>query len=277
MSRNYCNILDWRLRPWVCLFILLLITLVIADAAHGQTLTGFTLPFRTIELASDEPGVLFELHVDEGAEVRQGDLICKLDDRLQAIQAELTLHQMQSNCDVDAAREALAKREKIHARIQELRKNGHASEAELIRSELELAIAQTRLVAAREQVVSREIEHRRATIVLERRKIHAPFAGKIAEVHKFQGEFVSPMHPKIVTLVQTDVLLAVFNILPTTSKDFAKGQVVSVSFEDGLVVEGEIYCVGVGFDAESGTQQLKVRLDNADGKLKSGQQCKLLY
>ena len=46
---------------------------------------------------------------------------------------------------------------------------------------------------------------------------------------------------------------------------------------DGVDVIGTIYSIGVQTDAESGTVQVKVELDNSEGKLRGGEQCYLTF
>ncbi len=256
--------------------VILLATFCMHEVSHAQ-ITGFTEPFRKIELASDEAGSIAELLCREGTQVNQGDVLARLDDRVQKLQVESAQHLVDATSALDAARQHLEKREIISDRIQQLLGTGHATESELIRSELELSIAKSKYAASQEEAVSREIDLRRAQVLLDRRSIRAPFTGVVAKLHRKEGEFLSPLRPELVTLIQVDRLLAVFNVPSEQINSFAVGSKATVSFNDSQQVIGNVYAIGVQTDAESGTVQIKVQLDNSKDQLRSGEQCYLEF
>ena len=255
-----------------CAFILG--TLALPLVGFGQT-NGFTQPFRTIELASDESGSIWKLMIEEGSEVQEGSVIAQLDDRVQRLQVEAAQHQANATSTMEAARRTLEKRQLIMSRIKGLIDTGHATESEMIRAELEEAIARSRYTAAQEEAVSREIELRRTELLLERRQIRAPFNAVVSKIMRREGEFLSPLRPEVALLIQVDQLLAVFNVKSSELKQLRDSNTATVTFGDGTEVQGSIHSIGVQTDAESGTVQVKVLLDNRDGKLRSGEQCSL--
>jgi len=276
MSHSFSLTQALRRGPLSWLVLAVVLVLAYFGTLQGQNaIDGFTQPFLSVDLSSDESGAILSMSIEEGAFVEEGDLICKLDDRIQQLHLEMAEHQMNSKSDLDAARRSHKKREIVYERLQTLRNGGHASESELIRSEMEMSISKSKFLAAQEAAIGREIEFRRTQMMLERRNVRAPFTGKISKIHRFEGEFVSPLRPEIVTLVQTDKLLAVFNVSGESNLDLKKGQKVTVRFLDGRTAEGVVFSVGVVLDAESGTMNVKVRLDNADDRLQSGLQCQL--
>ncbi len=243
---------------------------------HAQ-INGFTQPLREIELASDESGSIAELLVSEGERVSQDQVLARLDDRVQRLQVEAAAHLASSNSAMEAARQSLEKRKLINDRIAELTSNGNATASEMIRAEMEYTIALSRFMASQEESVSREIELRRAELMLERRLIRAPFEGIIATVHRRQGEYVSPLRPELVTLVDISKLLAVFNVASADLATLKSHEKLTITLQDDSKISGTLDVVGVQTDAESGTVQIKVLIDNSEGKLRSGEQCFLEF
>lgn len=244
-----------------------------APSTRAQELDGFTVPFRIVDLAFDESGTLIELFVKEGDRVQGGGPVARLDDRIQQLQLELSRQLASSVGALEVAQKTFDKRQEILANLQRLHGNGHAAESELIRSELELSIAKSRLLAAQEEAIARDIDMRRAGLMLERRTLRAPFSGVVTRIHRHEGEYVSPMRPEIVTLVDLDRMFALFNV-PSRSLDrVSNGQTVQVSFPSRTQVSGIVYYVGVETDAQSGTVQVKVLLENKDASLRAGERC----
>ena len=254
-----------------------LVTLLLACGACPAFATaqinGFTEPFREVELASDEAGSIARLYVEEGSRVEAGEVLAELDDRVQRLQVESAQHLVNSNSALDAARRSLEKRELIATRIRELIETGHATDSEIIRAELEQSIARAKYMAAEEEAIGREIDLRRAQLMLERRSIRAPFTAVVAQIYRHEGEFLSPVHPEVVSLIQVDKLLAVFNVPSSEIADLKNQKQIPVLFNDGTEVMGSLHLIGVETDAESGTVAVKVLLDNANGQLRSGEQC----
>lgn len=256
---------------WILLCIVLLWW---PTAAKGQ-INGFTQPFREIDLASDETGSIASIAVEAGSHVEKGQVIARLDDAVQLLQVEQADHQFRSTSALESAKRTLEKRQLITARIRDLINNGSATESELIRAELEESIARENFSAAQESAVGYEINLRRAQLMLERRLIRAPFSGVVSKIHQREGEFVSAMHPELVHLVQVDKLLAIFDLPSHQVNLLDTDKPITVGFHDGTEAQGTLYSVGVQTRAESGTIEVKILLDNQNGKLRSGEQCYL--
>jgi RND family efflux transporter MFP subunit len=240
-------------------------------------INGFTQPVRQVDLASDETGAIAELLVEEGALVTKDQALARLDDRVQKLQVESARHLTDSDSALEAARLNLEKRQLISKRIRELMETGNATESEIIRSDLEFSIAHAKYMAAQEESVGRDIDLRRAELLLERRTIRAPFDGVVSVIHRREGEFLSPVRPELATLVDISQLLAVFNVPSIDLPSIQSREQLTVIMSDDTRVAGTLHNVGVQTDAESGTVQVKVLLNNGDRKLRSGEQCYLQF
>lgn len=248
--------------------------LMMTAVAEGQ-IDGFTEPFRSIELSSDETGSIAALEVEEGQIVHTNDVIARLDGRVQELQLEIAKHLSSTTSQIDAAQETLLKRRTISDRLEELRAKGHASESEIIRANMELAIAKSKLLAAQEEQAVREIECRRAEVQLLRRTITSPFDGVVAKIHRRQGEFLSPLHPEVATIIQVDRLLATFAIPSSQISMFKIGSEFNLEMDNGRTVTAKVYRIGVETDAQSGTIEIKLVIENPQFQLRSGEICTL--
>lgn len=272
MSRNDSS---YKLITLPCTLIAMVLVFGQVAFAQGDGIDGFTEPFQKIDLASDESGAIDRLEVRAGDFVKQGSIIARLDDRAQQLQVRVATHMAKSESQILAATHALSKRESILRQLRKLKAKGHATESELIRADLELSIAKAKLMSVKEEKVVREIEKLRAEVQLDRRLIRAPFDGVVAKVHRRQGEFLSPLNPEIVTLVQVDRIFAKFSVPSSQVSMFEIGREFEVSIGNGKIVTGRVHEVGVEIDARSSTVEIKLVIDNVDNAIKSGEHCTL--
>jgi RND family efflux transporter MFP subunit len=244
------------------------------QSVSEQSWEGFTEPYRTIRIAADEMGVIAELHVSEGDEVEAGHPLLRLNSDVQESVLAIAAQNMRATGRLQVALAEAQHRQQRCDRLKLLREEGHARAEELEKSILDLSVAQAQIKAAEEDVQARQLEYQRFKVQLERRSIRAPISGVISSIHKQPGEIVAANDPHVMTLVELHPLIVRF----TTSSRFADKQVVgqslSVRFaESSSLVNGTIEFIAPTTDAESGTVQIKVRLENQDGKLRSGERC----
>ncbi len=248
--------------------------LAMTAIADGQ-IDGFIEPFRSIELSSDETGSIAGLEIEEGDSVLAKQVVARLDVRVQSLQLEIAAHLASTTSQLEAAQRSLKKRQAIADRLKQLKDKGHASPSEIIRAEMELSIAQAKLLAAQEEQAVREIERRRAEVQLARRTIVSPFDGVVARIHRREGEFLSPLHPEVVTIIQIDRLLATFAVPSTELDQFELNKEFNLELENGTLIKAKVYRVGVETDAKSGTVEVKLVIENQSLELRSGEICTL--
>ena len=243
-------------------------------SANGQ-IEGFTEPLRSIDLSSDESGAIAHMNIEEGDEVSEGETIARLDDRLQKVQLEIATEMANATSQVEAAEQTLKKRRLIAERLRKMQAGGHASESELIRSDMELSIAMAKYNAAREEAAVRAMELKRAEIQYSRRSITSPMSGIISKVYRREGEFLSPLRPEVVTIIQVDRLLATFAVPVSQTGAFRAGKEFELLFENGQRVVATVHSVSVSTDAQSQTVEVKLVFDNPGHHLRAGEICTL--
>jgi len=242
-----------------------------SDSESSSQVVGFTEPYKMIELSSDELGAIAEMFVAEGDFVTANTPIAQLDARVQELQLKIATQVASTKSELIGAEQILAKRRSILDRLRQLQAQGHAGDAEIIRAEMEFSIAESKVMSAKEGTAVRKIEMERAAMQLQRRSILAPFDGVVSKIHRKQGEYLSPVNPEVVTIVQIDRLMATFNVPSTQISMFEVGATHQVELANGNTVNAVVEKVGVVTDAQSGTVVIKLVIENADGNIRSGE------
>jgi RND family efflux transporter MFP subunit len=150
-----------------------------SEIAEVIQLSGTITAQRNARLSVATAGLVAELHVDDGAQVQQGDLLLEMD-------AELAEHQYRAARAAESqATRALAD---ARRRLQEARSLApKQSIAETIVRDLAAEVAQDE--AALERTAA-EVGYRQG--IRERHRLYAPFAGVISERSVELGEWVTP-------------------------------------------------------------------------------------
>ncbi len=145
------------------------------------------------------------------------------------------------------------------------------------RAQADLAIAEAQVLAAKEDLIQKQLEHERIKAQLEQRKVRAPLSGVVSKIIKDQGEFVAPNDPTVLTIVQLDPLLAMFTLsLQQASNIHVDQQVMLRLMGTEDLVAASVEFVSPVADPESGTVLVKVRVPNKKGAFRSGTRCSLI-
>lgn len=155
-------------------------TVEMVDQARMVTASGSVSAWEEVPVGAETGGlVAVAVYVDEGAWVRQGQPLVKLNDSL--IQAEVRQQQAAL-----ASAEANAEREDAElARAEELKSRGYLSQASL-----DMAVAEQR--AARAQLSSAQAALAASRTRLEQTTIRAPVAGQVVSRSVTRGQIVQP-------------------------------------------------------------------------------------
>ena len=244
--------------------------------AQSTVVDGLTEAYRTVAVAASEPGLIMKVFVREGEVVRQGQPLVALDSDVHAAMLAIAKQAMESQGNLQSALADVALKKDRLTKFEALRAAEHAREEELERARAEMAIAEARLVAVREELELRRLEYEKAKVQLARRTVRSPIDGVVTKRFKDEGEYAAPNDPSLFTVVQLDRLLAVFSVPAPAAREFRVDQRTAVSFP-GLAspVEGTVEFVSPVTDAESGTVRVKVRIENPKQEYGSGERCTL--
>jgi len=248
----------------------------VAVGNAAEPVEGFTEPYRTIHVASAETGIVAKVLVREGDTVTSRQPLVALDDEVHRVLLEIARQQMEASGRLDSASAEVNLHTSRLAKLSELRSVGQAYQQEVERARADVEIAEGRLHAIQEELALRKLEFKKIEVQLQRRTIVAPVDGVVTKLTKNIGEYVSPVNAEVLTLVQLHPLRATFLATRGQAAKLHLGQQVQVSFTDGSkTATGVVENISELTDAESGTIPIKIRIDNRDGKYRSGERCLL--
>jgi RND family efflux transporter MFP subunit len=237
---------------------------------------GYTEPYRSINVAAEESGIVDEVLVREGEIVEAGQPLVRLNNDVHEALLAIAKQSMQAMGRLDAAKADLQLRRERLERLTSLRVEGHARQEEVDRAAAEAAVAEANLRATQEDSVTRRLEYEKIKAQMARRTVRAPMAGVVTTMHTDQGEFLAPNNPVVLTLVQIDSLLANFTLTGSQAETLTIDQEVDVRFvQNGTKTTGAVEFISPVTDAESGTVLVRVRVANSDLRFRSGARCTL--
>lgn len=240
---------------------------------------GVTAPFREISLAAAEPGLLVSLDIQEGDKIDADSIVARLDHEVLNASLAVAKQQMESVGQLNSAEAELRLRNNRWEKLTILRKKQHASDEEVSLALTERDVAKARLLAAKESIQVKRLEHLKIKASLDRRFIKVPFTGVVTDINKEIGEFVSASDPSVMTVVQLNPLLAIFSLPPARASELTRGDRVKIQFgnsTDRTESGGTVLFISPVINAESNEIRVKVEIPNPDYALHSGAQCTLL-
>ena len=251
--------------------------MLLPSILYATEVESFTNPYREIKISASEPGIITGLSVKEGDRVRANQPIAQLDDQVLRASWKIAKAAMQATGKLRTARSELNMQTRRVEKLLALRARNHATQ-----QEVELAISQKEMAEARVQTVLDELtikkhEWHRISVQLEQRKLKSPIDGIVNRIHIDPGEFVSMQDPHVATIVQLDPLLAVFSVPKREASRLKVKDSVNLLIGDEADAHvGTIEFVSPTTNAETGTTQVKVKIDNPEHRIQSGTQCALV-
>jgi len=217
-------------------------------AGGAKLVDGITEPFLDVTLASPVHGIIAREHFKEGDEVKEGQVILDLDQKIEELEV--------------TRRKEIAKRAK--------------ADMESTRT----LLATTKAVS-RDEMEKREMEHAVAVVdegvaleQLRRRQIAAPFQGTIAELLLQRGAGCEP-YQHLVRLVDTRQCYFVGYVQGALASELKVGQTVRVDTA-GLSFKATLSFISPTADPASGLTKVKALFENEGGKLRPGMASKMV-
>ncbi len=199
---------------------------------------------QDVAIASEVPGKVVGIRFESGAAVGSGDVLVELDagdDRAQlaSLKAELELAQQE------------------HRRVRRLQGSAAFSQSQLDRTQSQMASLQAQV--------------ERASVLLDRKVVRAPFAGVLGIREVSLGTFVSAGQP-IVQLQSLSPIYVDFTVPERHRAALEVGQRIEleVAAWPGSAFAGALSVVSVAVDVRTRTLRLRGELPNTDGRLQPG-------
>jgi len=243
---------------------------VASTTAGAASPEGFTEPYRVVEVASPESGVVADLKIREGDQVAKGQIVAVLDNRMLNASLAVAKARMEATADIEAAQARYEQLTQRRQRINELAARGSARPDEVSKAKADAAIAVAELKGARERQEVAELEYERLTQQIDRRTIKSPISGVVVKIGRERGELVSGSDAVIAHVAELGRLNVVSHVSEKIARSLTQGEPMKVRLSEGREVTGTVDFVSPTVDPRSGTLQVKVLLKNGDGAIRSG-------
>ena len=242
-----------------------------------RELTGRLEAMQTVELRSRVGGTIIDVLIADGAEVKAGDVVMRIDDE----PLKATLARIEAERTAAAAR--LAQAQQQFDRSKDLVATKIVSQQAFDDAQSALNVATAVLAAADAGLVNAKLDLSHTTIT-------APIAGRIGRIQATVGNVVQAsgvaQGTLLATLVSVDPIYAVFDLDETTWQaigarlrasanagglgDAAVPVGVALPGEQGFPHAGAVSFVDNQIDSASGSIRIRATLPNPGRELTSG-------
>lgn len=268
------------------------LTLVLVSPLFGADRIPVQItPHEQVEVPARDAAVLINLTVQEGQTVAANSPLGQLDDA----EAQLAVNRSQLERDIavnlarndvrvrfakKSAEVAQAELKRAQESIEKFQKSVSATELDRLRLAAERAtldIEQSELELRTAQLTAqlKETELSLAKRQAARRRLIAPLAGVVVQVHRRPGEWVEPGQP-VVRLLRIDRLRASGFVDAKRAHTLKTGQPVSVSVDlpgqRETSFTGHLTFISPEVDPVNGQVRFWAEIENRDATLRSGLQ-----
>ncbi len=233
----------------------------------------FIEPFITVNLGSDVVGIIKEIKVERGDFVEKGEVLVRLDSRVEEANLRLTLARTEMIATMKARKANLEFTVREHERMKDLHKQDIVAFEEIDMAKTKMLIAKRELEAAKEQRHIVELEHQKAKESVGKRIIKSPIRGVVIERFISIGELVNKK--PILKLAQLDPLNVEVIAPVSLLGSFKVGDLAEIIPEHlvDTTFVGKVKIVDKVIDATSGTFGMRIELPNPDYSIPAGLQC----
>lgn len=235
-----------------------------------REVTGELRAIQRSTLASEQPGLVVEMLVEEGDTVATGDVLIRLDDTLVRLGVQRSKSRRQAAQAVLTARQAQLKRAKRdYDSILALGES--ASEKERLDARSDVVVAEAQLAGGQADLLAAEAQESLDQERLAQMVVRAPFSGSVIAKRTEVGQWVG-VGDDVVELVDTSRIDAWLDVPESL---ISRLELAGVAAQVRLRATGEVFSAPVSAiiqqaDPLARLFPVRVRLDNPQGLLKPG-------
>lgn len=243
-------------------------------ALPGQPLICLIQPSQIAEVGTSVTGVIENLRVERGDQVKKGQVIAVLRNDVERAALDVARSKAQAEAEVQAAMAALDFARQSSVRAEDLFKRKFISGQALDKTRSDEKVAEQKLAQAREQ---RQIWDREKTLAqsqLAQRTIVSPISGIVAERYLSTGERVEDH--SIARVVSINPLFVEVMVPAAYFGKIKSGMLATVAPELPGVepVKAKVALVDKLIDGASNTFRVRLTLPNPNNQLPAGSRCK---
>jgi len=247
-------------------------------AVDGEipSVPAYLEPYRSIEMSSVESGVIGEILVKEGEEVKKGQELLKLDLAVLEAQLAVAIAQAEGQGRLMAAEADYELNSERLQKLQALKASGRTNAAEIDRQVATTKSSQGMLLAAQEEMKIYQLSAARIRTEVERRILRSPIDGVVVEIVKDVAEPVSTSRGQagepdyLIRVVKLDLLKTTAHLPYHSARTLKVGDYLNVVTEGEKVVPALIEFVSPIVKSSTGTVEVRMRISNADLTLRGG-------
>ena len=208
------------------------------------TSVGSVRAYRGVDLSTEIGGLVVGVPVQSGADVKEGDLLVKLNDASDVAQ----LNSLKALAELA---KVINERDRQQLAIQAISKNTYDTSKADAKSKQAQVEAQTALVA--------------------KKNIKAPFSGRVGIVTINPGQYINP-GDKLMTLQTLDPIFIDFNLPQSDAANIQVGQSITVTTDafKNASFFGKITAVSPKVGTNTRNLQIEAQIDNPDKKVLPG-------
>ncbi len=225
-------------------------TLVVRDTLRISVIAKARAEaLREAKVTSQVSGIVKSVRVRENQSVRSGELLIRIDT------TDYALNLANARADLQRA--------EVDYEVR-LLQDDLITDPELRAARAEAARVLTGLAGA-------EVALLRAEIEMEKTRVTAPFAGRIADLKVVEGQYVGA-GTELLTVVTLDPIKVSVSVLETAVVDLEEGRGASMVFSalPDTTFTGRIETINPKVDLETNTTRVTVLLPNAEGRIRPG-------
>lgn len=250
-----------------------LLFFLFASSCLAQTYDAFLEPNRIVDISSPYRGRISVIHVREGDHVQTGQLLAELDTRVLKAQLASAAGAALFHGHVDSAVAMVTMRKNRYAMLKDLEKSGNARPQEMTRGRTDLIVARAELLGAREDQKLKKLEADIIRARIEENKLRSPVDGVVTKIYKEEAELIGGSDQQgFITVVQLDPLQAQFHLPPDIAKTLSVGSEIVVEV-DSYPVSADVDFISPIINAQSGTVEVRLTIENKEHLLASGKRC----
>lgn len=240
-------------------------------------LVGVSVASKEALVASEQPGKIDALPFVLGDRIEKGQVIFRLNSRLEQLEVERLLPIVESNLAVLRAELGLEHALQQEKRTRDLRNEQISSDADLQEKVVEVKLARLKLKQAQLEAGQARNQLAQAREKLDQRSVKSPFAGVVTQRFKSEGESVERFAP-VVEVINLDPLWVEFDCHVTDQNKYRHGAAIEIAPAHNPLDKrtATIVFLSPKGEASSHTFMIRAEVSNRDLLWKSGQKM-LIY